>query len=176
MSTEIISSYLKDYVGVSKKSFDYNQSKKIEIVKTSSRLVKFNLNEAKKVVPIKILRKAFYQFNDISENHKELDDFFLEQMNTLESLSAPLVSGVADSDSAFNSIGRTFCDSVESLWFNYVFYRSFVTDDCNYFPSTIKLYDIWKSKIEKSDLERKRSDVEEQILKITKQEIKPIGT
>ncbi|MFZ2167727.1 MAG: hypothetical protein WAV50_02540 [Minisyncoccia bacterium] len=175
LATDLVKFYLNDCVDNNRKSLAYKESKNIILAHLPVRLFFFNMEEVAKKVPKDIIKHSYALHKDIWDNHRELSRHMLDEMNDMEVLSSPFVSGVADSETAFKSIGISFCSSVELLWFEYAFYRSF-EEDPNFFSSTISLYNNWKGKMEKRKLEATKLEVEKEIARITSQDVKPIGT
>jgi hypothetical protein len=93
-------------------------------------------------------------------------------LNKFEYFSAALISGLADEDLAFNPLARLYCDYVEMLYIPLCYSRK---DDTNGYSYIVKLYSIWKSRLERVDLERKKTKIDEEISKITDVRIQSIG-
>ena len=139
-------------------------------------MINFTFEEAEAKVSSKILKHAYAQYEEINSNHPILSAYNLDEMNMLEMIANPFVAGVADCDSAFKSIGKSFCFSVESLWFHYISVRLNANRDLNFFSSTIELYDMWKSKIEKNELEFDKFEIDKKLSSIVTRDIKSLGT
>jgi hypothetical protein len=95
-------------------------------------------------------------------------------LNRFEYFSAAFVSGLADEELAFNPLGRLYCDYIEQLYVVMCYLRK--DGDQNSFGYTVKLYKIWKGRLEKAELEKKRSKLDEEISKIQEERIRFIGS
>ena len=98
----------------------------------------------------------------------------LATLNSMEAFSVYFIKEVADEEIAFSSIGRTFTESVENLYFDLANCRK--KEDSNSFQNLIELYGIWKSKLSKEKLENDQLDLAKQLEAIESVSIKPIGT
>jgi hypothetical protein len=102
----------------------------------------------------------------------------MDLLNQLEYFSAALISGLADEELAFNPLGLIYCELVERM---YPFYcnvrrnRNEDDDRSSMFSYTIKLYNIWRKRIDRTKMERKRSILDESISKMPEERIKYIG-
>lgn len=95
-------------------------------------------------------------------------------MNRFEYFSAALLSGVADEDLAFNPLSRLFCDYVEKLYVPICFSRR--DGNTTSFSNTVGLYNKWKKRLTKMELEKKRSELEKEISDIDFDTIQSLGS
>lgn len=179
-ASEIVRTYLDDYIAKNSESFAYKNKNDLKSIKLPDevRLSKFTREEAQQKVPVMILKEAYKVHKDLYKNNRDFCFMLLNEQNSLEAIAAPFVAGVADSETAFKSIGPSFCHSVESLWFDYVFSRySGDSTQINtlYFANTIELYNSWKSKLEKFDIETRRNKLDEEMEKVVEKEFPLIG-
>ncbi|MCO7223032.1 hypothetical protein [Pleionea sp. CnH1-48] len=68
-------------------------------------------------------------------------DGFIASMNMLESISAQVILGVADSDTAFHSIGRSFCHEVSVSYDALCLIRKYRR--FNHWGNIVSLYNTW---------------------------------
>jgi len=110
---------------------------------------------------------------------------FLNIANSLETFATYFVQEVADEKVAFQSLGFSFCDMVESCSFTICFANS--KTHITPFFNTIKLYNVWFDRLNASGIKREKDadekDLKERIeqvdgiLKTTNDTfIKPLGT
>jgi hypothetical protein len=176
LALEIINFFLKDFIEVNAKVAKYFMTHNIKQIQLPVRLTDFSLEEAESLVPKEVMVNAANLSRDIYKNHEELMFLMLDEMNDLEYVSAPFVASVADSDTGFRTIGRSFCHSVESLWFEYLDNKKPGSDECDYYLNTRVLYNRWKSKLEKSELGATKKDLENKLSKIPDDNSRVIGT
>jgi hypothetical protein len=95
-------------------------------------------------------------------------------LNEMEFVSAAFVNGLADEELAFNPLAQYYCQMVEELYPTLCYMR----DDSNVtlYSNIIRLYKIWKGRLNKIDLEKKRSKIDESISKIQDERIRSIGS
>lgn len=113
------------------------------------------------------------EYMELLKKRMALSTEVLSVLNIMEAFSVYFVKGVADEEIAFSSIGTTFINSVENLYFD--------ISSCNYeksenFQNLIKLYELWNKKKELNNLQKDRNIIMEQIRKLNPATIKPIGT
>lgn len=91
--------------------------------------------------------------------NSELSDRVLFASNKLEAFAMTFVQKLADEQMVFDSIGRSFCNQVETLFFQYCVHRK----DSSYtiYPNTRKLYEIWKNRLECITMSEKRDSIEQ---------------
>lgn len=98
----------------------------------------------------------------------------IDILNRFEYFSAAFVSGLADEELAFNPLARTYCSYIESLYVILCYLRR--DEDHNTFEYTVKLYDLWKKRLEKTTLEKRRSKLDKEISEIDVERIKYVGS
>ncbi|SHG70579.1 hypothetical protein SAMN05444483_12330 [Salegentibacter echinorum] len=104
---------------------------------------------------------------------KLIDDVpILELFNALESFAVFFVSGVADENIAFLTIGRSYCSTVKT----YLPILIPLSDNNKHFANTLNLFIIWHSRIEKENLEKEKTKIEEKLKQSQTVNIDPIGT
>ena len=84
------------------------------------------------------------------KNEDFMEDL-LNCTNNFESFSTYFTTGVADSDTSLNIIGKSFCSCIETLY--PIIYLGNKND--NRYPSITNLYAIWSTKIDSIELEKK---------------------
>lgn len=72
--------------------------------------------------------------------------------NELEFFAAALLSGLADEELVFNPVAEIYCESIEHLYVIYCDTRK--DSDSRLFTHTIKLYKMWKARLNKLQEER----------------------
>lgn len=97
---------------------------------------------------------------------------FVSTMNSMEGFSVYFTSGVADEEIAFRSISVTFCDSISKLLPLLIP----MTDGENRFTSTMKLFMIWHTRLQKEDMEKQKANLEEKLKSQNIQTIRPFGS
>ncbi|MDD2698821.1 MAG: hypothetical protein PHF17_08485 [Arcobacteraceae bacterium] len=114
-------------------------------------------------------------------NDKEVAKEILSLLNSIESFSNNFTSKVADDDTAYKAVGKTFTDTVER-------YISLVVLPENsaktkYYKNIIELFLLWKNRQEQENLEKElQEDIKnlkektERIDKSRKEKIKSMGT
>jgi hypothetical protein len=95
-------------------------------------------------------------------------------LNQLEYFSSTMTSGLADEELAFNPLSTIYCDITERLYPLICEFRK--EGNTKMFSNIVKLYGIWKDRVEKIDLESKRSDIESRLSKFTEERISSIGS
>lgn len=91
--------------------------------------------------------------------------------NLLEGFSLYFVSGVASEIVGFNTLGKTFVNSVRGFLPYYVP----VSEDGSY-KHTLELFVTWHTRIENEGLNREKEKIEKKILSTKTISINPIGT
>ncbi|MCK9345239.1 MAG: hypothetical protein M0P64_03935 [Candidatus Pacebacteria bacterium] len=177
-ASDLVKFYLKDFVDASTSTYRYKSNinyKKSEF-DTSKGMKEFTIEEFREMYdPAKV--KEILSINlEQDRKNVEMLHLTLAERNLLETFSTPFISGVADEEIAFGSVGVSFCHSVENNWVEYCIVRTRKAEQFSYFQNTIKLYNIWNNRIKKFQLENNRADIEAEILRITNIKVKPIGT
>jgi hypothetical protein len=98
---------------------------------------------------------------------------WLAALNKLESIAALFCTGVADERVGFDIIGRTFSGSVVSLYDIISIVHNAKVHP--YFHNTVKLYQIWGSRISKEELQVARQGIESRIALIPNKSIDPLA-
>lgn len=95
-------------------------------------------------------------------------------MNQLESIAAYFCTQVADEQSAYPIIGRSFVRTVE-LHYD-LLANSRPTPASPYYASTVKLYKLWKARLQHDELAHQKSQLQNDINSLPQdQPIPPIG-
>jgi hypothetical protein len=101
-------------------------------------------------------------------------------MNSLETFATFFVQKVADENVAFQSVGKSYCETVKRLSIELSTVRH---DDDGYYRNTIVLYRLWNKRLEEHDLKKQKDLMEKQLMEMENeikirqdQGIKPIGT
>lgn len=102
-----------------------------------------------------------------------LDNDGVHLLNQLEFLSAALINGLADEELMFNPTARLFCKHVERL---YVLICLLRRDNHQVYSNIIKLYSIWKDRLNKIHLETKKSQIDKDLAEIKDEKIVSIGS
>jgi hypothetical protein len=97
-------------------------------------------------------------------------------LNKFEFFSAALISGLADEELAFKPLAKLFCDFLEGILYIPLCYARKDDKLASSYSYTVKLYQIWKPRLEKEQLEKSMSKLDEQISKITDERIQSIGS
>ena len=90
-------------------------------------------------------------------------DKVLPFLNSLQMVSSAFTSGVADSETGFKIIGRTFCASVQMRYDLICMCRHIEGAEHDYFDSIRTLYLAWSSKLTAAELASARKKIENQI-------------
>ncbi|MCI0562099.1 MAG: hypothetical protein MN733_26735 [Nitrososphaera sp.] len=97
---------------------------------------------------------------------------FTKVANAIEAFSTYFVSGVADEEVAYLSIGTTFCNSVTKIAPILVF----LGDKNNSYSCTLHLLSIWGARLQSDLLKRQKEDIEEQLKEYQSMTIQTVGT
>lgn len=98
---------------------------------------------------------------------------WLPMMNQLESISAYFMSGVADERTGFGVIGRTFCATVEQNYDLIAISRR--EKACPYWANTVDLFNLWRPRLTKAEMDIARKALEEELSTIADRTMSPIG-
>lgn len=79
--------------------------------------------------------------------------------NALESFSTYFISGVADEELAYLSLGSTFCKSMKKIAPILIP----VSDKGKNYSAAFKLYSIWGSRFESEDLGKQKAEIEKKL-------------
>lgn len=98
-----------------------------------------------------------------------------DAMNQLESIAAYFCTQVADEQSAYPIIGRSFVRTVELHYDLLALSRPNPTSP--YYASTVALYTLWKARLQYDELAHQKSEVQKNINSLPRDKpIRPIGT
>ncbi len=111
---------------------------------------------------------------EIMKSRSKLIIPILRTINSMEAFSTYFIKGVADEEIAFSAVGRTFCNSVEGLYFDIA--TCINMDDDTSFQNTIGLYKIWSERLKKHKLSLEREKILKEYDTIKDQKINAIGT
>jgi hypothetical protein len=102
---------------------------------------------------------------------------WLPAMNELETISAAFTTGVADEETGFSIIGRSFCGTVYSDYDLIAFSRLGVVTSNDYWRNIVELYKLWSPRLRGIDLKNMRDRLDARIEASASQgrRIKPIG-
>jgi len=156
-----------------------------------SELRKTLMERATEEAERKAIRNTFIKASKIeidlagtfSKNERELSEYTIvvssmgaagasNVLNQLEYFAAAMTCGLADENLAFNPLSDAYCELVESLYLPLCRYRG---DNDKLYSNLIKLYRIWKSRINKEVLEGKRKELSDKISQIKDTNITPFG-
>lgn len=98
---------------------------------------------------------------------------FLRVVNALEAFSMYFTKGVADEDIAFSAVGRTYCHSIEGMFFDIA---SCIKEDDSSFQNMIELYQLWNDRLAKQKLTSEKIALMNKLDSINDNKIQPIGT
>lgn len=96
-----------------------------------------------------------FNFNNFESCLKE----FVAFANAMESFSTFFMSGVADEEVAYLSVGSTFCHSMEKL----VPILIPLGNDGPRYSAVLSLYGIWGARLENDSLEKQKLEIEQKI-------------
>ena len=86
---------------------------------------------------------------------------WMPALNELQTIAAAFAYGIADEKLGFQSIGRTFCHAVESMYDILSMARKELT--CPYYESIILLYQLWHPRLSKSELTARRNELDKEL-------------
>ena len=99
----------------------------------------------------------------------------LRVINSMEAFSTYFTKGVADEEIAYSAVGRTFCNSIEGLYFDIA--TCLKKDEDSSFQNIIRLYQIWSARLKKEKLYKDKEKILNQITTIGEdKKVDPIGT
>jgi hypothetical protein len=111
--------------------------------------------------------KGIWHGEQISKIAKEL----AEVLNSMESFSVYFISGVADEQVAFSTVGATFCFTVRKLLPVILLHV-----ETGHFKNIFSLFLMWNARIERENLLRQKGDLDTKLGQINNKYITPIGT
>ncbi|MEO4005015.1 hypothetical protein [Flavobacterium sp. CAU 1735] len=141
-----------------------------------SKLEDVNINGLRQFTTQELLKKM--NTGEILERSKFISEKvtpILEVLNSMEAFSTYFTKGVADEEIAFSSIGSTFCYSVNTYSFIYCILRD-EKDEVLPFSNTIKLYEVWNSKLQTKKIKKELKQKTEELRKVEVEKINILGT
>ncbi len=166
MAVDMTRFYLNDYLDVNTSVYKYKKKNAIKNIEVPTELYDLYFDDfldSKNIVKIK---NAFKNYNDISESHNELSTLFLKEMNMLETFATPFVNDVADDETGFGAVGKSYCSSVESLWFRFAVLRNKKNKQFNHFNNSTQLYKKWSNRIKEYNLIQSMNEINEKLDKL----------
>jgi hypothetical protein len=125
-----------------------------------------NSEFSKKSLDAKILNAALLRWSDFR---------WLPAMNELQVIASAFVTGVADEETGFKIIGRTFLGAVESSYDLLCIANDGKSN--GYYSSIIQLYKCWKPRSSTAELEVMKQVIEAELAKnVTSENLPPIGS
>jgi hypothetical protein len=97
----------------------------------------------------------------------------LPAVNELNHIAAAFAYGVADDNTGFEIIGRTFCSVVASLYAVLASLRS--AGSCAYWEPIVKLYRTWSARLSRTELESLRATLDKRLAGLGDTRISAIG-
>mgnify|MGYP001332179360 CR=1 FL=1 len=97
---------------------------------------------------------------------------FTEAFNAIEAFAVFFVSGVADENVAFSSVGKTYCYTVRHYLPDVVP----VLELGGHYRNMIKLFLMWNARLEKQKLLKDKGKIEQQLDRVRDKFIRPVGT
>lgn len=175
LSAEQVNFYMDTIVKYSNESFI--KYKELGISRVSIKTTRFIKSDVLSSPNV----KEIHEFLRRSEEIALLD---LKVMNALETFSTYFVQKVADENAAFQAVGASFCDTVETLS---LFFSICRFNESTRYVNTITLYRLWKNRVDRETLESQKKLVEKELtakieelqakIKITPEtDIHPLGT
>lgn len=126
--------------------YAFEKEKKITIFKKSS----FTLTDESAEIRVRSNGKTKEEFNLVGPHVVKI-------MNRLESVSTAFTSGLADEKTAFDVIGRAYCNASKKL------FPLALAAGSDYYQNNLALYKLWNNRIETEQLEAKRTAIEEEL-------------
>lgn len=94
-------------------------------------------------------------------------------VNTLDTVAASFVFGVADEITGFAMVGRSFCANVGHFYDLIARQRKDGVQP--HFQAIVKLYTLWGNRLSKEELQKARATLDAQIARLPDKRITPIG-
>ncbi|WP_291716245.1 hypothetical protein [Limnobacter sp. CACIAM 66H1] len=114
--------------------------------------------------------------SDVNKEHieklEEISDIVSAFINGIEGFSVYIISGIADEDTAFHTVGKVYVKHAEMVAKLTTFTNSTQEDNKQIWA----LYFKWKKRLENQRLETERKKIEEKINKNQTKPIRAIGT
>ena len=113
------------------------------------------------------------EWEDLAKKRVAIQSW-IPAINSLDTVAATFVYGVAAEDTGFDMIGRSYCANVGHFYDLIARYRK---DEVQpHFQAIVKLYGIWANRLSKAQLQVARSALDAQIGKLPDTKITAIGT
>ncbi|MGZ5012058.1 MAG: hypothetical protein ACXV74_13970 [Methylobacter sp.] len=146
---EACESYLVNYIPLSDAAYQEFKSKKLSY-NTELKIGNFT----KQSIPKEHLAKCVARFKTFS---------WQVPLNRLESIASIFISGVGDEQTAFQIIGRTYCENVGSYYDLISACRDENIKTNEYWNNIVKLYLLWHPRLTKAELEFLKRQTEQKI-------------
>lgn len=91
-----------------------------------------------------------------------------ESINRLESIAAYFVTGVADEETGFKVIGRTFVDTIRTNYDILTLLQNQAGKGKNYYSNIIELYRVWAPRFSERELELAKNSIDAQLKNLNK--------
>jgi hypothetical protein len=127
------------------------------------------LKSSVKVENNTVIVKLFTNYPKHDEIIDQLTGEFVELSNALSDFSTYFVSGIADEKLAYNTLGRTYCDTVKK-------YAPLLVLISNANDNVIQLFVIWNNRAIKDKALIEKRKLEETIKNTSEITVEPIGT
>lgn len=175
LSAEQINYYMETIV-------NYANISDIKFKESNLKRVKF---ETKNFLYNELISKANEIDKDYSKKYNDLVAYDLNTLNSLETFSTYFTNKIADEKIAYLSVGKSFCNIIENLYYPLCVSRK---NDNDYYQNIVILYRLWKARLSKSILENKEREVKSELSQKIKdinaqknkidnfEESKPLGT
>jgi hypothetical protein len=150
--------YLTNYVELNNKFYTECENKKLQLYNGPIGVF------SKDSIPPQMREMALKKFSLFT---------WLPCMNELLAIASAFTTGVADEQTGFLIIGRSFCISIQSHYDIISFPRDNRAND--YYQNIVNLYLVWSPRLSKAELEDQKEKIETQILKHSISKIPPIG-
>lgn len=98
---------------------------------------------------------------------------WIPAVNTLDTVAASFIFGVADESTGFAMIGRSFCANVGHFYDLIARQRKDTVQP--HFQAIVQLYTIWANRLSKEELQKARTALDAQIERLPNNKIAPIG-
>jgi hypothetical protein len=143
---EAVTRYLSDYVPKSNKVYHAQKEQGLHLY--SGPVGDFSFESIPKPLVSRALKRG--------EN-----TVYLPALNELEAISAYFTTGVADEQTGFQIIGRSFCASAEQLYDIIALCR---TDKANaYWNNIVRLHQIWRPRLSQAEMRATIQDLQTKI-------------
>jgi hypothetical protein len=165
LATNQVEVYHNRIIPLLNEIFDAKQKEKVDSIKID--IGEFNRETIFGKLGIEKAKK-------LSLERMKIINPILQAINAMEGFSIYFTKGVADEEIAFSSVGRTFCFTVEDLYFDIAICIKKGEEDS--FQNIIGLYKIWSSRLKKEKLDKDKEEILNKLSKIKAEKVDPIGT